>query len=224
MTRSGMVYVGEDSGGDDLSVWSGRWSAHWEPSTGEAAPREGPRGVSASDAIAWSRAQADVVLIRPGDSTTLYSAGRRHRKNVPLWPEGQELPRRGDPHLAHRDRPATAPDIAWRVGHSLTLSTREISTLIESYGASLQDDADIEAVLQKIRLDEHGNAEGALTVRAATAADARAKALSATQRAWKTACDSVGAFEARWSYFIKNLSLSATVRLGTRARASRPTR
>lgn len=205
MALPGIVYVGEDSSGDDFSLWSGRWSAHWEPRPGSPdSPREGPHGVSASEAIAWGRDQADIVLIRPGDSDTHYSAGRRHRKNVPVWPEGKELPRRRDPRLAYRDRPDGSLDIAWRVRHGLKLPIPGLSDFIEAYATSLGRDGEIEKVLESVQLNERGNAEGAFVVRAATAGDARAKAAGATTRAWKAACDSVATLEAPWSSFISD--------------------
>jgi hypothetical protein len=108
MRRSGTVFIGEDLDREESSMWSGRWSAYWEPAESGAA-REELRGISASEAITWGRARADVVLIRPGDSVVHYSAGHRHSggEDLPVWPEGKKLERRRDPNQAYLDRERT---------------------------------------------------------------------------------------------------------------------
>src|SRR5687768_7453200 len=98
--KPGVVFVGELAG-DEPFMWSGRWGVHWESDDGRDW-KPGPDGVSAAEAIAWGRERADVVLIRPGDSNTQYSAGARApepqpddwQSDFPRWPEGQELPLR----------------------------------------------------------------------------------------------------------------------------------
>lgn len=92
--KPGRVFIGEDFDDQGLGeMWPGRWSAHWESDDGQSWT-QGPQGVSAQDAIAWGREQADIVLIRPGDTDVHYSAGSLVEPDCPLWPDGQELPRR----------------------------------------------------------------------------------------------------------------------------------
>jgi hypothetical protein len=94
--RPGRVFVGENFDDQDpANMWPGRWSAHWE-SDDPKLWTQGPQGVSAQDAIAWGREQADVVLIRPGDTDVHYSAGSVEEQDCPRWPNGQELARRRD--------------------------------------------------------------------------------------------------------------------------------
>ncbi len=190
MPSSGTVFIGEDADREDFSMWSGRWSAHWEP-RGTSSPREGPQGVSASEAIAWGRAQADVVLIRPGDSTQHYSAGHRNPggddlDDLPVWPEGKELERRRDPHHAYLDRPADSPPIPWRVRYRFSLARTEQSQFAEQYRLSLERDETIKGV-------ENGGTEteGVFLVRASTSTEAREIAMKATKRARKVAWESL---------------------------------
>jgi hypothetical protein len=71
--KAGIVYVVECVDPDDQEMWSGRWSAHWQASRGSRPTegfREGPCGVSAAEAIAWGRDNADVVIVRPGVAAT----------------------------------------------------------------------------------------------------------------------------------------------------------
>jgi hypothetical protein len=80
----------------DMSCFTGRFYAHWEPDEGDDLSdfRQGPEHVSAEEAIAWGRSQADIVLIRVGigefggDESGYFSAGVRHPEDVPVWPEG----------------------------------------------------------------------------------------------------------------------------------------
>jgi len=186
MLRSGTVFIGEEFDRADFSMWSGQWSAHWEPAGGEPA-REELRDVSASEAIAWGRARADVVLIRPGDSIQHYSAGhKRPGGDLPVWPEGKELERRRDSHQAYLDRPADSPPILWRVGYSFSLATTELSQFAQHYRLGLERDEAIEAVG-----NEGTETEGVFIVRASTSAEAREKAIEATARAWKAAWESL---------------------------------
>ncbi len=194
MTRSGTVHIGEDFDLEDFSMWSGRWSAYWEARAGNSSPREGPQGVSASEAIAWGRAQADVVLIRPGDSIQHYSAGHRHPEgeDLPVWPEGKELERRRDPHHAYLDRPADSPPILWRVRYSFSLAITELSRFAAQYRLGLERDAAIEAVENVENVENEGTeTEGVFIVRASTSNEARENAIEAIARAWKAAWKSL---------------------------------
>jgi hypothetical protein len=81
----------------DLLCWTGRFAAHWEPD-GAQEFREGPEDVTVEEAIAWGRAQADVVQVRVGDGDLggdkdgYFSAGVRHPfPRVPVWPEGLKV-------------------------------------------------------------------------------------------------------------------------------------
>jgi hypothetical protein len=114
VSRAGTAVIGEDFG-DEFGTWSGRWSAHWDADEGPE-HRDGPHEVTAAEAIAWGRARADKVLIRPGDSDIYYSAGAVNvGDDGAVWPEGREpLPRR-EPSLAYLDRTDEVPPIQWRV-------------------------------------------------------------------------------------------------------------
>lgn len=176
-------------------MWSGRWSAHWEADHGPGW-REGPRRVSAREAITWGRAQAEVVLIRPGDSTVNHSAGRRRPESeageeFPVWPEGQELPRRRDAGQEYLDRPDGSPPITWIIEHSFVLAIPELPRFVEHYARSLQQDNDIAAVIRPPRIESTGNVDGSFTVRAPTVPAARRAAFNATTRAWKAAWESL---------------------------------
>src|SRR3954452_19270650 len=117
--RPGIVFVGEDPDDADFLIWSGRFSAHWEAPDGETFV-QGPEGVSPDEAIRWGREQADVVLIRPGDSEVHYSAGTQppspdpEEGTLPEWPAGREVPRRRQPGFEHLDLIAE-DEIEWEV-------------------------------------------------------------------------------------------------------------
>ena len=116
--RDGIVYIAEESIGD-LFHWAGTWSAHWEADDGETFV-DGPSGVSAQEAIAWGRENADVVLIRPGDGVH-HSAGRvaappdddDDEAPLPVWPEGQELAPRWAAGREYYGRSGDASPIDW---------------------------------------------------------------------------------------------------------------
>jgi hypothetical protein len=62
--KDGIVFIAEDEdmvpvdGGIADACWfTGRFSAHWEAEDGREF-REGPKGVSAREAVAWGREQA----------------------------------------------------------------------------------------------------------------------------------------------------------------------
>lgn len=192
MPGSGTVFIGEDFDHEDFSMWSGRWSAYWGSADGEAA-REELRGVSASEAIAWGRARAEVVLIRPGGSVVHYSAGRRHPggEDLPVWPEGKELQRRRDPHQAYLDRPADSPPIVWRVGYGFMLAIEDLAQFTQHYRLSLERDETIEAVTGTAEI-EGVEIKGDFTMRASTSAEAREKAIEAIDRAREAAWGSTG--------------------------------
>jgi len=101
----GIVFIAEDTEFDDHDpprVWfTARFAAHWESDDGQEF-RDGPEGVTAAEAIAWGRKQADVVQIRVGDGDLggadfgYFSAGLRQPDDdeLPVWPEGMTVPRR----------------------------------------------------------------------------------------------------------------------------------
>jgi hypothetical protein len=81
----------------DVLCWTGLFSTHWESDNGHEF-RAGPDHVSVDEAIAWGRAQADVLLVRVGDGDLggddegHFSAGARHaHPEMPVWPEGLEV-------------------------------------------------------------------------------------------------------------------------------------
>ena len=103
--KPGIVFIGEDVEFDDQSppqLWfTGRFAAHWESEDGQDF-RNGPEGVTADEAIAWGREQAEVVQIRVGDGELggadfgYFSAGRRQPPDddLPVWPGSMTIPRR----------------------------------------------------------------------------------------------------------------------------------
>jgi hypothetical protein len=102
MNRSGTVYISEDM---DSSFWTGRFTAYWEH-------EDGPRSVSLAEALAWGRARADVVLVRPGDEG-YHSAGARRVEEFPVWPPERPLTRRRVAQLAYMDRTEDDEPIVW---------------------------------------------------------------------------------------------------------------
>jgi hypothetical protein len=118
-TQPGTVFIAEDFA-DEPYLLTGRFSAHWEAAEGRE-HRAGPEGVPVEEAIAWGRAQADVVLVLLGDEDFHYSAGARQPPPVgeddadlPVWPENKRVHRRRLPGMEHLDVVADEP-IAWRV-------------------------------------------------------------------------------------------------------------
>ena len=116
--RDGTVFIGEEAGERPFE-WSGTWSAHWE-SDDDAEFTDGPQRVSASQAIAWGRARAGVVLIRPGDGV-IHSAGASEPKlssdepePLPRWVEGREVDARFACGREYYGRDAQAAPIDWR--------------------------------------------------------------------------------------------------------------
>jgi hypothetical protein len=92
-------------------------ATNWQSDDGKSF-REGPEGVSAEEAIAWGRAQGDVVQIRVGEDHFYYSAGARQPENeqLPVWPQdGVPVARRRAPSMAYLDRTADDPPITWEV-------------------------------------------------------------------------------------------------------------
>jgi hypothetical protein len=120
----GYVFIGEDQDAADGLVWSGLFSARWQSLDG-ASFEQGPQGVSADEAIQWGRGQADVVVIRLGDSDVHYSAGARPPRpeefgeaSVPEWRAGTEVPRRRQRGYEHLDL-ITDDEIDWEVRFGL---------------------------------------------------------------------------------------------------------
>jgi len=113
-----VVWIAEESDG---SFWSGRFSAECQGPECRAAQRRGPQGVSADEAIAWARAHAGLVFIRPGDSSHYYSAGDEpgsagRDQSTPPWPAGgRPLARRRMAGLEYLDRTTLDPPIPWEV-------------------------------------------------------------------------------------------------------------
>jgi hypothetical protein len=106
------------------------------------------KGVSVDEAIAWGRAQADVVLVRLGDDDFHYSAGTRQPPPVegddedfPVWPDGMRVARRRLPGMEHLDLRADEP-IAWHVRFPRRVSKRQAERDAERLLDALAHDAD----------------------------------------------------------------------------------
>jgi hypothetical protein len=186
----GLVLVTEQFDDDDDDVCSGLWSAHWQ--SGDQW-RHGPEGVSAQEAIAWGRRQADVVIVEAADSDVRYSAsaGTGAASELPAWPEGRELPRRRATGMEHLDRSDAAEPISWRVESGGSFPESRLADFIRAYGTSLQHDAAIDAVLIAPHAVGQGRYACEFAVLAATAAEAESKALSAADRAFEEAFDAL---------------------------------
>ena len=116
--RVGRVFVGEDFD-EEMYVCPGTFSAHWEAPDGQSF-KQGPRGLSAQEAIEWGRSQADEVYIRLGDSDVHYSAGavHPHSPDDPVWTDGTVVPRRRMRGHEYLDRTSDDPSIRWQVSVS----------------------------------------------------------------------------------------------------------
>jgi hypothetical protein len=141
--REGTVFIAEDVDAEDPYLLTGRFSAHWE---GDEVPgfRAGPEGVSAEEAIAWGRLQADVVLIRLADSDVHHSAGSRRPPpepgdDFPVWPEGRTVSPRRLPGMEHLDLQSAEP-IAWEVRLPRPVSRRRAEVEAEKLRDSLAND------------------------------------------------------------------------------------
>jgi hypothetical protein len=72
------------------TIFTGRFCVHWESDDGQNF-RPGLDHVSVDEAITWGRKQADVVMVRVGD--TYYSAGSIDPEDgsLPRWSEGRQV-------------------------------------------------------------------------------------------------------------------------------------
>jgi hypothetical protein len=182
--KPGIVFVGEEFDEDDFDMCTGLWSAHWEDGPEY---RQGPRRVSAQEAIAWGRDQADVVLVRSADSDVHYSAGARRPEpeessDFPPWPEGQELPRRRASGLEYLDRAPSAAPVLWRVRGGGTLPG-DVDSFVTSCASTLRADDTVADVLVAPRVTDDNGYEWVFVVRAATVDDAEVLAEHAIDRA-----------------------------------------
>ncbi len=184
----GIVYVVEELD-DDMYTCTGRWSAHWQD---RDEVERGPDGLTARGAIAWGRARADVVLVSPVDTVVQYSAGIRHPPENPLWPDGQELPRRPSADIPARDHGDGDAPCLWRVSAGTMSAMLDLAGLADGYDASLRADRDIDEVLASPHVPAAGRLECEFTVSARTAAEARVIALDASERALDAAAIGLG--------------------------------
>lgn len=113
---------GDDAadGGAFVTVWSGRFSAHWEP-TDTGRILNGPKDVPVEEAIEWGRARAELVIVTVADEEVFYSAGTVHPHELlagdPQWEVWRALPGLGprrSPRWEHLDIVADEP-IEWDV-------------------------------------------------------------------------------------------------------------
>jgi hypothetical protein len=130
--REGTVFISEDVG---ESYWfPGTFSASWQHGDRY---RDGPAGVSAEEAIAWGREQADRVLIRLADSD-YYSAGSEPAGDREPWPEGRVVEPRRQPGMEHLDLASEAP-IDWEVRLARWISRErtdaDVAALLEALAA-----------------------------------------------------------------------------------------
>lgn len=167
--REGTVFIAEDFSNDDPYLLTGRFSAHWE-SEGGRQYRAGPEGVSADEAIAWGREQADVVLIRLGDSDVHHSAGS-HRPppapddDFPIWPEGRKVSRRRLPGMEHLDFESAEP-VQWEVRLPRRVSRRGAHVEAEQLSGSLASDPAVSDLRVTVERGKRVEAICRFTVRA----------------------------------------------------------
>lgn len=155
--RTGTVFIVEDVDPRDIHPLTGRFSARWESPDGDRF-RRGPEGGGVEDAIDWGRAQADVVLVRPLDSATSYSAGARRPQSeleagerFPVWPEGRSVRRRRPAGMQHLDPVAEKP-IPWQVRLPWSLPESERQRYVDRLEEALSSQPVVEAV----RIDAWG--------------------------------------------------------------------
>jgi hypothetical protein len=80
----------------DLDYLTGCFETRWTPMQGGGA-YDGPSGFSLTDALAWGRERAAVILVRL-DSDEWYSAGPEPREGLPTLPRGFAPTRRRSAH------------------------------------------------------------------------------------------------------------------------------
>jgi hypothetical protein len=188
MPKTGIVYVVECVDPDDHRVRSGRWSAHWQAYEGSRPGegfREGPRGVSAAEAIAWGADNADTVLVTPGDEDRTYVAvGELH--GFAAWPAGQELAPRHDSRLAAWARGSTAPAIRWRATFSVFRSEPFMADFGERYLEALRRQPHVVSVERQQKSETvEAQVSGQLTVLASTLFDAQDRVRTAMADTWR---------------------------------------
>jgi hypothetical protein len=92
-TRQGEVVLTEDEQYDDHGIlWTGRFSGYWHVPADEDAPEselvemERVAHLEIDEALAWARARAPVVLVRPGDSDYLSAGDEPSPDYEAPWP------------------------------------------------------------------------------------------------------------------------------------------
>lgn len=129
-----VAFVGESMG---CGEWTGRWSAHWADGDDH---EPGPREVSLDEALTWGRAHAELVLVRPGDSSTYYSAGARPAPDHPPWSDTLDLGPR--PTLA--EVPAGGATVAFSLRHGFRAPVADLHSLAETYAAAIDPSCTLE--------------------------------------------------------------------------------
>jgi hypothetical protein len=175
--REGTVFIAEDPGGEP-HWFAATFSAHWEAPHGRGF-REGPRGVSAEEAIAWGREQADRVLLRLADSE-YYSAGERPAADREPLPEDLAVEPRREPGMEYLDLVCEEP-IAWEVRLPRWVSRERTDADVARLQAALEADPGASRVRVKVKRGERVEAILRFVVQAHSHAEAL-KAVTALER------------------------------------------
>lgn len=122
------VLISELPDPDDSGRFSGLFAAHRENESG-GNMLMGPVDVPIEEAIAWGRSQAQVVLVRIGDSLAQYSAGDRQvldDHTRPWPPDGLKIAAR--PEGSSLD--GSEQVVPWRVEATAKVPTRTFESLV----------------------------------------------------------------------------------------------
>jgi hypothetical protein len=177
----GAVFIAEDIDPRDFSWLTGTFSAHWEAPHGKGF-RDGPEGVTADEAVAWGREQAEVVLIRLADSDVYQSAGTREPAfEAPPWQPGTAVRPRRRAGMEHLDLVVAEP-VAWEVRLPRWVSRRRTDEDVERLRALLDGDAAATQVRIDVERGERVEAIVRFVVRARSHEDALQAVLALEDR------------------------------------------
>jgi hypothetical protein len=181
--REGAVFIAEDPAPGKPHWFPATFSAHWQAPR-DSGFREGPRGVSAEEAIAWGREYADRVLIRLADSD-YYSAGTRPAADLEPWPEDRAVEPRRRPGMEHLDLVSEHP-IAWEVRLPRWVSRERTDADVARLRAALEADPDASRVRVEVRRGERVEAILRFVVQARSHAEALEAVMAVDRRAVDT--------------------------------------
>ena len=177
----GAVFIAEEIDPRDVYWLTGAFSAHWEAPHGTGF-RDGPEGVTADEAVAWGREQAEVVLIRLADSDVYQSAGRRRPDpETPLWQPGTIVRPRRRPGMEHLDLEAEEA-IPWEVRLPRWVSRTRTDAEVEQVRESLAADPAVSGLRVEVQRGDRVEAICRFVVRARSHREAMQTVLDIEKR------------------------------------------